>query len=911
MPKLTATQVSAVTGEAPATGTTSEANPAGNLAAALEWARAGWNIFPLRPGSKSPLLPRAHKDPQEQKNCMGRCGREGHGAHDGTRDEATIRRWWTTNPRAGIGSNLGDDKFVFDVDIQHGGRVLQSFPETRTHYSGRGNGNRHLIYGVRPGTMLAQIGQKNRWAGDGMDIKAGFGGYVVLPPTLHEETGQPYTLGTENLGVIHDLTDDELQKIYDEAGVALSAAARGQQRGLSAVGGGTSAPKKSKFQQAGTENHLSTLLANPPVRGHGATNDWLTRVAGHYAKLHPDKRDLYEIEVRRAADMVQGEPYPQADVEKVLESIWATEESAHPEGRASINNGFVTGNGSVMFVQAQIGAGEDSHYEQVPMALFDIVCNGVAVAEDDTRSYWIELRAGGRRIERTIPAEVFGDDRALKRLLASFGVTANLPTNVWPQGMSVSSRMLMYIESQRPPVVKLTDVLGWSGADEYFVTHDGLIRADGFESAADAGVVANVELRTRDVAPFHYGFERTWEEAQSVLRQVLEFQDDETVAVFGAWWAACFLKPQFQERTAVFPFFGVEAASESGKTNGFFSLMVALNGNYRGQIAPTRPVLRDSASANRNGIVWADDLDSLEVYGEILRASTSNGTASKMDMDRNGIKNTQIVSPILISGETLGMSDQKALADRSIVISPPSPTGRRSKHGDWSQWEDVKNLIGQFKDSSNMGLTVLAGHFARESLRREEEALAALQRASRTMKGRAGDKLSVLVAGAQLLDSLLDDPEAWTERGTYTARVIEWSKSTQAELPQDNTLTMRVLPWAVRHFGAEGHMEKPTMGLFANIMTPIKVVQTGETDLLADGIPELWVSVPNLALAWAKHKMGRVTDRTETEAAMVGQMDRITVAGSSKPHRVGTETVRMRKVQPEYVALVMERASRD
>lgn len=912
MPKLTASIIAQLAQESPELFTPAPPAPAASmLDAALEWARAGWNVFPLRPGSKNPLLPKAHADAAEQKNCKGTCGREGHGAHDGTQDPATIRRWWTQNPKAGIGANLGDDKFVFDVDLQHGGRVLSAFPPTRTHYSGRGNGNRHIVYAIRPGSILATIGQKNRWAGEGMDIKTGFGGYVVLPPTLHEETGQPYTLGSENLGVLHELTDEETTAIYAEAGVALSAAARGQQRGLSAVGGKATAPKKSKFAAAGTENHLSTLLANPPVRGHGATNDWLTRVAGHYAKMHADKRDLYEIEVQRAADMVQGEPYPEADVLKVMESIWATEESQHPEGRASANNGFITGNGSVMFVQAQVGAGEDAVYEQIPMALFDIICNGVAVAEDDTRSYWIEIHAGGRKIERTVAAEVFGDERALKRLLASFGVTANLPTNVWPQGIPVSSRLLLYIESQRPPVVKLSDVLGWSGADEYFVTHDGLIRADGFESAADAGVVANAELKTRDVAPFHYGFDRSWEEAQGVLRQVLEFQDEETVAIFGAWWAACFLKPQFQERTAVFPFFGVEAASESGKTNGFFSLMVALNGNYRGQIAPTRPVLRDSASANRNGIVWADDLDSLEVYGEILRASTSNGTASKMDMDRNGIKNTQIVSPILITGETLGMSDQKALADRSIVISPPSPTGRKSKHGDWSQWEDVKDLVREYRDTDNLGLTVLAGHFARAALEREGEALSALQTASRTMRGRAGDKLSVLVAGAMLLDSFLDDPHAWTTKGHYAATVTAWASKSAADLSQDNTLTMRVLPWAIRHFGEDGVMEKPTMGLYSGIMTPIKVVKTGDLDLTHDGIPELWVSIPNLALAWSKHKMGRVTDRTETEAAMVGQMDRITMPGSSRAHRVGQETVRMRRVQPEYVALVLERASRD
>ena len=70
-----------------------EAPPADMLAAALALAADGWNVFPLRPGTKIPLFPRAHD--KSDRRCNGECGREGHGAHDGTVDPATIKRWWT------------------------------------------------------------------------------------------------------------------------------------------------------------------------------------------------------------------------------------------------------------------------------------------------------------------------------------------------------------------------------------------------------------------------------------------------------------------------------------------------------------------------------------------------------------------------------------------------------------------------------------------------------------------------------------------------------------------------------------------------------------------------------------------------------------------------------------------------
>mgnify|MGYP001229698935 CR=1 FL=1 len=71
------------------------------LDAALDWARKGWPVFPLRPQGKEPLFPSAHKE--DKKKCQGECGLVGHGVHDATLDPDVIRQWWADNPHAGIG----------------------------------------------------------------------------------------------------------------------------------------------------------------------------------------------------------------------------------------------------------------------------------------------------------------------------------------------------------------------------------------------------------------------------------------------------------------------------------------------------------------------------------------------------------------------------------------------------------------------------------------------------------------------------------------------------------------------------------------------------------------------------------------------------------------------------------------
>jgi len=721
-----------------------------------------------------------------------------------------------------------------------------------------------------------------------------------MPPTLHEETGEPYTLDPV-ASQEHTLTDAEVAAIWQEAGVGLPAASRGAAQGLSVVQG----KKSHQRPMVSSNSTLEGLLADPP--SEGGRNDWFVRVCGHVVRDHT-KFNSYERTALGHSGLIDP-PLPLEELQKTIQSIWDAEQ-AKPEKTLTPENGHLTGNKRTLFCQISRKEGEDTVYDQAPYADFDIEARGVAVDDTKRRVYWVRLHWRGQVIETTLPGELLGNENAFKAWLASRGLSVDPPFAANPK-TAPATRILRYLNSQEPPEVQIVTTLGWDDKVEAFVTHDGVIDHEGQRSKESAQVVANPALVERDVAPYVYGFGRNFTEAQRVLREVLTFQTEETTSIFGAWWAACFLKPQVQERTSLFPFFGVEAASESGKTNGFFDLMVAMNGNTRGQVVPTRPVLRDLASANKSGIVWADDLDDLEPYGELLRASTSNGTASKMEADRSGIKNTQVVAPILISGEALGFGSQKALVDRSIVLQIASPKGRPSRHDpDRPQWEDIVELKSQYPESQG-GLSVLAGHYVQHAMQHRKEFGKALAREARKGTGRHADKLAVLRAGAMLLDSLVGQDGAWEGKGEHYRRVVAWCSQRTQVLDQDNALTIKVLPWALGIFGLPDEAEVIEGGKFAGIRTPAYVVGDLKANQTLEGeeSTEIWYSPGLLAQAWEREKNGRVDKRTESAEALRQQSNAI--SGEYKQVKISGTRInqRYRRLDPEYVQVVLQRVS--
>lgn len=147
--------------------------------AALRLASIGWAVFPCEPRGKVPL---------------GRL--VPHGVKDATKDPERIRAWWGDTPDANIALACGEPSGidVLDLDVPKDGkgddglatmsRYESVHGQIRTLTSVTGRGGMHLFF-------KHQHGGKNRVKTlPGCDVRT-TGGYVVLPPSVHE-TGTAY-----------------------------------------------------------------------------------------------------------------------------------------------------------------------------------------------------------------------------------------------------------------------------------------------------------------------------------------------------------------------------------------------------------------------------------------------------------------------------------------------------------------------------------------------------------------------------------------------------------------------------------------------------------------------------------------------------------------------------------------------
>ncbi len=146
--------------------------------AALAYARRGIRVIPITPRSKVPLI---DAWPTQASS-----------------DETTIRAWWKQWPNAGIGIATGKagrrQFFVLDIDDKNGKNGSDTLAELETQHGKlpdtvtvlTGSGGRHLYF-----TTNVEIrNDSGKRLGEGLDIR-GEAGYVVAPPTIHEN-GREY-----------------------------------------------------------------------------------------------------------------------------------------------------------------------------------------------------------------------------------------------------------------------------------------------------------------------------------------------------------------------------------------------------------------------------------------------------------------------------------------------------------------------------------------------------------------------------------------------------------------------------------------------------------------------------------------------------------------------------------------------
>ncbi|MFC3380483.1 bifunctional DNA primase/polymerase [Couchioplanes azureus] len=159
------------------------------LTAALALAAEGFPVFLLaggkRPVANCPACPKAAEDPSHDPEACAclTC----HAFYAATRDPDRIAALVTAVPGGMLAIRTGRlcDLCVLDIDPRNGGAVLpELMPPTRCVRTG--SGGWHLYY-RHPGVPLAAKLRGH----DGIDIKAD-GGYVVVPPSAHPRTGQPY-----------------------------------------------------------------------------------------------------------------------------------------------------------------------------------------------------------------------------------------------------------------------------------------------------------------------------------------------------------------------------------------------------------------------------------------------------------------------------------------------------------------------------------------------------------------------------------------------------------------------------------------------------------------------------------------------------------------------------------------------
>jgi hypothetical protein len=550
---------------------------------------------------------------------------------------------------------------------------------------------------------------------------------------------------------------------------------------------------------------------------------------------------------RRAPDRPV-EPPPTAPADDPPQPIEAAEQPQRK--RHKFIAGGLRGDGTVIQVERMMAPTTKGGQRQMVWTRwsdFDIRALGRVVTDDgDLTAYSVELtrERDGHKFETVLPVRVLARPLELNRWLMSYEVTCITPDA--GEGPAWNNRLTMYLAEQEAPLARTVPCLGWDDEAQQFITYEGAIEPDGLHPFGN--VRPDPDLRGKAIK-YHYGFDHSPQVAVHVLREILTFHDSTVTSVFGAWWAACLLKGQIMQRVSMFPVMAIEATSESGKTSGFFPMMLALAGNKRGQSNDTAAAFRDVVAGHRNGVAWQDDLDDPKRLFEVLRAATSEGTIGKKAEDRTSSVDARLVAPIMISGEGLDITKQKALSDRVLLLPVPSPTSRMSLHDpNRAQWDDIVDMRHAYPD-----LTALAGHLVVAALQHVDliEELATLRGRAR---GRHGDKIAVIRLGARILTAITGDLH-------HTDVVDRWTNQVQ-DVGSENALTLSLVPEYLSLVGAVGKPERRTFAPHHSVPTPVLIRPD------KDGTTAVWVNPDLLAQWWKEHRSGRVESRTETAEAL-------------------------------------------
>lgn len=802
-----------------------------------EYSRQGLTVFPLKRGGKNPGTDFGIK---WQLNWV-QAGRPTYPDLANTYETGTYGLWLATGQCS--------KRVVLDLDSPAAADYWREklgeavFNAALKVSSRRGH---HLHFRIREDDTRVWACHSDETIG--YDFR-GDGGGVVMPPSVHS-SGHVYEwLGGDLLDAPECLRKEN-QPRQEQA--------------------------RAEGRTSATGSTLAKELTLPPD-DPGRGNNWLARVAGHVAKMERRYYDRY-LALMLNINWASVDPIEEGQFMKTVESIWNSEQTK--ADTHSQENGWLLGNGSRLLTQVEVGSGEDKKLIPGEWADFDIRVRSITRASDGTMVYTVDLMTDDHTYE-SVPLDpsIFSTDSALSKWLAVRGATIlPVPYDKYA-GYAHRHRLAKYLKNQKAASSNAVRHLGWNGDLRQFIVHEGVIM-DG-EIRVHEGSVPDPVLASW--SPYIYGVVPETEAIQ-VLTEVLTYQDEHVTSVFASWWVMVLLKGRFQ--ASQFPFVSIEAPSESGKSTGFFAMMVAMAGNTNGHGRYTAPAFRDALAGHRNGVTWLDDVTEITDLQDIIRQLTAEGHTSKKGTDRRDTETVQLLCPLVISGEGLGsVMSEKAMRDRAISIEITSPKGRKSlKDPSRPQWDDIQEMVAKYSaDGKPEGMTAVAGTLV-GLVHRRAPMLAELKNL-RTASGRHGDKMAIIRMGARILADLTGDP-------AHVERVDNWCASQQDEGSVNYALG-EIVPWFLRNNlipkSANGHM-------------------AAYYDQKADTV---WVSASRLADAWrSRQGLSAREKQLGTEDAIRAELKANGVDLLGKPKwvdRTNNQKARYSPIEGALSTLIMDK----
>jgi hypothetical protein len=589
-----------------------------------------------------------------------------------------------------------------------------------------------------------------------------------------------------------------------------------------------------------------------------------------------------------------------------------TEQDPQTLTEGSLDTGFLSSVNGVLHVQAMKTVEDDEGKEkrvEVPEEYGNFGIHARAVIRDDTTSTWdvrLTRKADGAPIDDLVPASVLADRRRTEAWLANHELTCGDPVGIKGR-FQPGQRIMRYLISQNPRPARIVQQLGYHDQLQLFVTPKGVILPGEIDFDTNLPYLPACKLDRTNPLPFSFGFaHRGIPEVREVLQEVLTFHDETATALFASWSVMGLIQSALMDYVDHFPAFAVEAPSGTGKTTGALGMLAQLLTGYTmGESQTTLPVTRDLIASTWSGFIHTDDLDDPKKLFELLRLSTAKGTSGKKVPGATGAFGSngliQLTGSMYITGEYLGMNEEKALLDRVVKIGLPSPVDRKSRREGRehvSQSRDLKEMQRRYPREWG-GLAAISASVISEVLMYVDR-LCELVDALRPSTGRSGDKYAVLLAGARMVDCLLGDSGAWVGEGMTSHRVATWvaGELNTTSFDGDNKLTLKVIPEVLALNLQQGaafkgvQIDYPPCGFHQN-------ARTGETRLFFhEGL---------LPLIWEVFKGAHNVDkRTESSSSLKGQADAM---GFTKSVQINIQGVNRRVwvAPPEITEALRER----